>query len=385
MDQALNEMIKQTKCGASVWTTFRWLANLVFGVCWIVALPAELMLNRRIGRRYAGLLPLLFAIPVFWLFVELGQEMMANSFKGASRSQLRAMNLPEHGFSALWPSGVLLGLLGLCLIGHRLANWHRFRSTEQVHSFSNGIPFWVLPPMWLIKLLPKPKPPVPQPKTASPEQPQLPASADVTPDTDGRVTMVGSAIDTTAEVVLATTPPSAVIEAKPAAPSSKPLDGSLRWVLDAAKAIVAHLKGEWRSFVHEWRQGEIPTGAITWIASTIVHPILLSVVSVPIAALHVGFGAYLGFAAIAIFVKARIQKALVVESVYDIFDARIEQEFTSALAHPGRLRAVERTGFAVPGIARIAAQAVSQSSQPCGKLDPQLEALMLPAGDSGTV
>lgn len=55
---------------------------------------------------------------------------------------------------------------------------------------------------------------------------------------------------------------------------------------------------------------------------------------------------------LAILVKARVQKGFVVESVYDIFDARIEQSLTQALKSPQQLRLIEAKGFPVPGTVR---------------------------------
>jgi hypothetical protein len=214
-------------------------------------------------------------------------------------------------------SAALFGLVMLMLLGHRVSNWQRFRTSDQVHSFSNGIPCWVLPPKWSLKIL------TPEKDT---DQGQTPAPA-VT--SDG-----GSIAD-----VKATPQPVAT--------------GMIAVARDAWAALRAHLAQEFRTYVQEWRRGEVPTGAITWYAATIVHPLVLFIAAGFVGILHVGFGVYLSVAAIAIFIKARIQKALMVETVYDIFDSRIEQSFRSSLSDPLRLRSVERTGYIVPGVARV--------------------------------
>lgn len=115
------------------------------------------------------------------------------------------------------------------------------------------------------------------------------------------------------------------------------------------------LKHELRRVVIDWRRCEPPSGTLVWVAATVVHPVLLFLLANVITQLNPALGSCLAMAAIAIFLKARVQKAIVVESVYDLFDARIEQEFTRALAEPVRLDAVDRAGFAVPGIARLVA------------------------------
>jgi len=146
----------------------------------------------------------------------------------------------------------------------------------------------------------------------------------------------------------------------------------------AVNEITTKLAAEGSRALAEWRTGQVPTGTVVWLAATVLHPLLLGVLAVLVAQANRPLGIYLAIAAVGIFFKARVQKALVVESVYDLFDGRIEQEFKRSIAEPVKLDAVERAGFAVPGIARIVQQAGNQSGST--GLPPDLAALVTTNG-----
>jgi hypothetical protein len=221
---------------------------------------------------------------------------------------------------------------------HRLANWWRFRSTDQVHSFSNGVPFWLHPPQVLTGWLP----------------------------------------------ATAAAPGVGLAEPRPAARMGKGVSPMNAAVLAAlAGELRDRLITEGRAVLSDWRQGQAPTGTLAWIAATVVHPVLVFLLGLLVIGWSFPLGLYVAAAASAIFIKARVQKAIVVESVYDLFDARIEQEFTRALAEPVRLDAVERTGFAVPGLARmVAGAAPSASIEAKPSLAPELAVLVATNGSS---
>ncbi len=315
----ISQIIKSIRCGASIWTTFRFFSNILYALCWVLALPVELVLNRRIGRRYSGILPLFIAVEIMVQWLNFTSSVVT----AANKTQWVAPVLDASGATKVALLAVIIAILG-----HRLANWWRFRTDDQVHSFSPGIPFWMHPPRVLTGLLPMPR----------------------------------------------TAPPSdvAVLSSDAALSLRSPDVGVV------IPALLRGIRAELIDIVHAWRSGAVPTGSIVWIAVTVVHPI--AVWAVGRFVLHrvdLGLASYLSIAALAMFVKARIQKAMAVESVYDLFDARIEQVFTRALSDPVRIKQVEAKGFMVPGLARALANATAGGSRP-GVLASDLQALMTP-------
>ena len=291
--QAAAQALKSVRAGSSVWTTLRFLSNLLFALCWIVALPIELLLNRRMGRRYSGFLPLC-------LSVTLVMTVLIFVSSGPSAFQAEAA---KHLTLQPWFQRccITLGIIGLAVFRHRAANWLRFRTEDQVHSFSCGFPIYL----------------------------QLPFVNRLTPD------------QPTATPILATT----TQDKKKA-----------RWkTLDTVMGdALLHLLGpELKHFLSEWIRGRVPSGPFLWYASTVLHPVLLGAGAIALLKVDAPVASYCGLAAGAIFLKARIQKAIIVESLYDLFDARIEQDFMRSLGEPQRLNTVEQRGFPVPGLARI--------------------------------
>lgn len=285
----LKPLFENTHNGAGVWGTFRWLSSMLYAACWIVALPAELVLNRRVGARYAGLLPVTIS------FFLLG---MLFATAGSLRSPLLpAAKETASASDAMWTVLIAEGVFILAVIRNRIANWMRFRSEDQVHSLSNGVPFWLNPPRFASETV----------VSMSNDLREM-ASADYAAQASGN-----------------------------------------------AQVVRGHVSG----FFQEWRSGLPPTGPIAWILATVVHPALLVAGSVPLAGINPAAGYYLFIAGVMIFLKARIQKALVVEKVYDLFDTRLEQEFTLALGNPVKAQNVERAGMIVPGIARVLSQGPS--------------------------
>ena len=319
---AVSQMLKSIRCGASVWTTFRFISNVLYAACWVVALPVELLLNRRIGRRYSGILPLFVGVVIMVQYLNFASSAVAT----ANKTQWVGPILEASGAARIALLVVLIALLG-----HRLSNWWRFRTDDQVHSFSPGIPLWMHPPRALAALLPRPR------TAASSGAPEtIPPAAD---PTFGLRSMDVGVVST---------------------------------------ALLQGVRAELNGILHAWRSGAVPTGSIVWIATTVVHPIALSVFGTfVLRRIDLGLASYLAIAALAIFVKARIQKAVVVESVYDLFDARIEQEFTRALSDPVRINQVEAKGFTVPGLARTLADVSAAGARP-GVLASDLQALMAP-------
>lgn len=294
--ELMQQVIKATKCGASIWATFRFVSNALFALCWVVALPLELVLNRRMGRRYTGILPLLGSTLLLgaWFFLA-----------GPALAKARSSSFqPGAGISPSQTLPLMVGMLLLFAVWrHRLANWWRFQSNDQVHSFSNGVPFYLYLPRPLARFVAS--------RTTRTEPPSWNWAQRVQALKAGKGTIVRFAID-----------------------------------------LAGHLWQQVLGFFAQWRSGQVPTGPLQWIASTVLHPALVIAIALVAMRWNAVVAFYAIFAAMAIFMKARIQKALVVESIYDLFDGRIEQEFTHAISQPHRLRAVEQTGFTVPGLAK---------------------------------
>lgn len=282
IQKTMEMMLKQTKCGASVWTTFRWMGNLLYLACWLIALPVELLLNRRMGRRYTGFLPLIGAFAFFLAWMTVG----AGVFQKAAEP------------SKIWVFGPLpiMLIMAAAVICNRAANWWRFQSDEQVHSFSNGVPVYLFPPTTLTARLAK--------KAGTIEPSDLNWRKQVSAIKDGSA-------------------------------------GSMTFATGIARYFWNQLLG----FGREWRSGGMPTGPIMWIACTMVHPALLMVGAGLLFGLNAAVASYLMLAGTAIFLKARIQKAMISETIYDLFDARIEQKFVQSLSDPKRLEPVESAGF----------------------------------------
>jgi hypothetical protein len=303
----VGQAIKTMKAGASVWTTFRFLANIVYGLCWILALPVEMVLNRRVGRRYSSILPLTISVVLVSAFLRLVGVASAKAATEHPELKIAAASLEVSlGF---------LVVMALAVIRQRVASWWRLRTSDQVHSFSSGIPLWLCPPTMLTARLRNSPPKRPVEQRAAP------------------TTVFGTLCD------------------------------------DAGTAILAEV----RNFYQAWLHGRAPTGAIAWYGATVVQPLLLVGVAYLVAPVEAALGIYLVIAAIAILVKARIQKALVIESIYDIFDARIEQDFMRSLGEPQRLDSIERQGIPVPGLARIVS---AEASSTAGQLPPDYARLI---------
>jgi hypothetical protein len=348
MSNAAQELMRKTRAGASFWTTFRWVADIVYGLCWMVALPAELLLNRRIGRRYASMLPLcisfLLLVGIYssfgWAMAALEQSRTGQPTWMDIVPRLEAPALTGQPLSTPTPApraaavaslpaplsgnpyflpGIML-ILSLAVLGHRLDNWWRFRTTEQVHSRACGIPHWV---WWCWQ---------------------------------------GIAAD-----AQKTAKPSVVTEAKPAAAG----------VVAAATptSIFMVLQTEFQSMVRGSIKGVPPTGALAWLSSTVVHPVALLIGGVLVLRVDFMVGAHTTLVAVAIFIKARIQKALVVEAIYDVFDARLERVFMRGLEEPEDLAAAGRAGMVVPGVARLMPGAISRLPK-SSPLAPEYQSLV---------
>jgi hypothetical protein len=346
------QIMSKTRAGASLWTSLRWLSDILYCLCWIIALPVELVCNRRIGRRYFSTLPVIISVTIMTLFLTLGyaSRLMLSS-QLAELNQPRPMprfgapqaatsptvdpaviqqvmkdlsrELPLSG--SPWVLWGALGLLGVAFFSHRLMNWWRFRTTEQVHSRACGMPHWV---WWVWEVAHRNKR----------CNPSSPVGDALTPD------QLKSAV------------------------AGGGLGDKLVELIDVASASLRRL---WRSFGSD----PTPSGPLAWACSTVIHPLLLGVGAIILTTIDPIYGAYGVLAAIAIFIKARIQKALVVEAIYDIFDARLEQVFMRGLERPEEMATAKRAGMVVPTLAEVLPS--NMGRMPAGSaMTPELQALL---------
>jgi hypothetical protein len=227
--------------------------------------------------------------------------------------------------SSPWALRTVLLALAVAMVGHRILNWWRFRTTEQVHSRSCGTPHWV---WWVWGL-------------AGQHRGSKPSSVEA------------AAVSNDDIQAAATT-------------------GGLGDKLVEFSSLVGRgLHRQWQSFGND----SVPTGPFAWACSTILHPLLLALAGLLVAWIDPIYGLYMLMAAFAIFIKARIQKALVVEAIYDIFDARLEQVFMRGLERPEEMSTAKRAGMVVPVLAEVLP--ASMDRMPAGSaMPPEVQAML---------
>lgn len=305
----------------------QWLSKVVFAICRLVALPLELVMNRRMGRRYAGTGVLFVSLLVYLAIVNYG-SLRSYGFQGGFGMRSASIGRSD---SVLLLAGFIIAL---AIVRHRFANWWRFRSEDQVHSYSNGIPFWLHPPKFLLIGTRKAKP--------------IHLDANKKRWDDGL-------------------------------PKGPMGIGVFFRVL---RAFLKHLGSKVSLFMREWRSGAVPTGPIAFAMATIVHPVIMLLCGALIGGVCKPLAYYMLWASIAIFVKGRIEKAETVERIYDLFDAKLDQEATAALANPVKLREVEAKGVVIPGFARSLVD-VAKAAEPAATVAPDFGRLLTPKTPPG--
>lgn len=368
MGRAIGAIFGKIKASASVWGVFRGLTNLVFLLCWVLALPWELLFNRRVGRRYMGLAPLAASLALLAFGVSLGASayhaaklaLLAQQQQQQERSQFFDPRAGNAG--AGWASGgtgvpgrsdraqpaatgadgvfnstrLLLTLLVVAVwaasVVQRWANWQRFRTEDQVHSFASGVPWWVHPPRWLAARL------LGRGKTGA-----FHASMEIKPDRAG---------------------------------GSDRVPASGAW--EVLVLLRDTVRTDLRQMLEDMRGGRAPGGVLAWIAATVIHPALVLLLSLPVMSVSGPIAVYMQLGAIAMFIKARIEKALLIETVYDLYDARLTQQLHTALAEPKRLESLGRAGVVMPGFASMLPGG-RPLPQPADALSPEFEGLLQPA------
>jgi hypothetical protein len=334
LKQVASHIKRNTHVGASFWTTFRWLADIVYGLCWMLALPLELVTNIRVGRRYASLLPLVisaavfvaftvFAAPFLWRFVATAIRWMGTTDGG--KAIYTAFEVPwtiSHSIVFTpWFLPIAIVVIGLSLLRHRLGNWMRFRGGRQIHSRSPGI--------------------------------SLSAYMFFSQE--------GTAGDGTRSITLS---PEPII--------APPVTVAKIW------RALPQITQEAISQLDRGLAPEILTYK-GWLVDTVAVPLAWLIVGFVVTRWEPVLGMYLMVAGGAIFLKARIAKAHVVELVYDMVDGRIDQEFRQSLGKPAALDRSARSGVIVPSIARIV-NGQPMPGSAASPLSPELATLI--AGES---
>jgi hypothetical protein len=326
-------MLLRPTPAASLARTFDKLSRLLFAVLWVLCLPAELILHRRVGKRYMNTFLLALSLVGIGLcaaaFVEDPLVKVAKvsggwpaSLSTEDRRQALTEMLKYHSaFNWL----VLLTLAAF--LAHTIANRRRFGTPAQSHSFDFGLPWMVYAPaLWM------------------------------------RVFGMGRGGDDTA----------AGSVARPKRPIPHGPGGAAAAVAYPLTAVTSSLRRYWNYHTKVLRTGLVPYGPFSWLIISLIEPVLLVALglALPQVSEHLApFGCYMVFIGGCLFLKAYLFQTEWRERVYDDRDRELEAEamqnlregrdfetssplFTvpvsTAVLSGGRTRGV-RTGMAGPG------------------------------------
>lgn len=306
--------VLQPTLAASVFNTFRKATAIVLFLAWQLALPVELILHRRIGKRYMN--------TFFFVVAMIGLTILAELWIGGirpssvpSRDDRIVLSPRAAGkvsppspaavrISSLAPFAWLTSAAGIAFLCHYLANRGRFGTERQGHSLDVGIPWLIYPPL------------------AASIVRRLVRSGWM----QAWLTATESAPDANTRRLLA-------------------------YPVSQSRALSAMLRHHLSVLI----AGEPPHGPLTWLVVTIVEPLALAGVGVIVTRECEGyreFGWYLGAVAAAMIVKGCIHAADWRERIYDDMDARLESE---AISHwrSGRPATALSSAFTVPIAAAV--------------------------------
>ncbi|MCC6970568.1 MAG: hypothetical protein IT434_10135 [Phycisphaerales bacterium] len=136
--------------GASVWKTFQKITAIVMMVAWLIALPVELVLHRRVNKRWMN--------TAFCVLAVVLLAALASFLSKPDLATVRALPPAERliaikaALKTMQPFEHLFVCSALAFGVHYWSNRRRFRTAQQGHSFDSGIPWLVFPPLarwWL--------------------------------------------------------------------------------------------------------------------------------------------------------------------------------------------------------------------------------------------
>lgn len=352
--QELSQTLNATRpvMAASILKTFGKVTAALFGVAWMVCMPVEMLLHRRMGKRYCntffvltsfvllgfltaiclGIAPFARALLVGppTLSAQPGAAMLGSPPPGLPRGMGSLSDLPGAGgamlasptkaLQALEPhqsSARAFGALNLvalvAFIGHYIANRRRFGTQDQGHSCDFGIPWLIYPPALVAELLIPPKP----------RLRLLPSRGNADPL------------------------PLARVAAHP-----------LQMIAQLREAVLHHLNC--------LRRGEVPHGPFNWLYIMYGQPVLLAGIGAALLALSASaaaFGVYLIVVALGMWFKGMVHQAEWRERAYDDMDNKLESEALRNWRAGSHASAIARQ-FTVPITTAILAKRVGNGNEP---------------------
>ena len=298
---------------ASVWKTFGKLANFMMFFAWLTALPVEVVLNRRVNKRYVNTVFYFMAIVLFSLLTTWLAGTRLEDLRGFGVSEAQKLAAIKQAYARMRPFEHLL-LVSLVGFGvHYWSNRKRFGTPDQGHSFDSGIPWLVYPPMadrWLGWWQ------------------QLRALMGLKGSRGLEGAGVGGfgASDVSSNGWL-----DASMTGSHA--SRQSLLGTVRYLGTRSRSLFVRLAfggmARWLGYVEhhlaQLRQGVLPVGPVTWLAISVLVPGMLMAVGVSLTyPSYSPLGTYLIIVALAMAFKACMHAATWRERVYDETDQRVE-------------------------------------------------------------
>lgn len=265
-EMQLATKLLQPTLAASVWKTFRALTGLLLFLSWMISLPVELLLHRRIGKRYMNT-----------VFAVVSYVMLAVLLSLCTTSSARAGRSPMQLIEAMRINSQLSALLlsvPLAFVVHYVCNRRRFARPDQGHSLDSGIPWLIFPPF----------------------------ARNLAASLRKRLTR------------------------KPADSSQAP-HATVAEISAYAGSAWTRLREHVMTHLQATASGEPPHGPFTWLFVSIIEPLLLALGGLGLLMHSSGpnpLGLYLIIVAVAMVLKSTIHQAEWRERMYDEVDQRLE-------------------------------------------------------------
>lgn len=342
LGQALNAA--RPVMAASILKTFGKVTAFLFAIAWMICMPVEMLLHRRMGKRYCStfFVALSLVVYVFVSFACLGAAPLARLIVvGPGVATEVPMQPPSrHAASGAAPSfdwmlhptrakqadrqaaleamrasltafGALNVMAMLAFVGHYIANRRRFGTQEQGHSCDFGIPWLIYPPK-AGKLVP------PKPRLRL-----LPSQGNAEP-----------------------------------LPLARSNAHPLQIVRQLREAVAHHLNC--------LRRDEPPHGPFNWLYLMYGEPLLLAAIGAVLfvaSASIAAFGLYLVVVALGLWFKGLVHQAEWRERAYDDMDNKLEAEALRNWRSGSHASAIARQ-FTVPITAAILSKRVGRGDEP---------------------
>lgn len=304
MSKEVEELLRPTPA-ATIWNTFYKLNLLACLALWILCLPTELMLHRRVGKRYAN--TFFVAVSLFVLISVAGvilasTQVWENQPAIHKLGDLKKVHVEMPAWWQCAGFGVVLVGTVVAFGAHWIANRRRFATQDQCHSFDSGIPWAVYPPARLVDWA-------------------RDAGAGTEPDT--------------------------VSELPPPDISRRPTS-QLKRMLAFPDTLIESWTPEIEKHGRKLLDNQHPYGPFTWLTLSCLEPAALLFFGAFIAIWGlVPFGAYLMLIGACLLLKGRLSAAEWQERIYSERDHAIEVEAMRALREGSPLDQVSRV-FTIP-------------------------------------